>query len=161
MLNSEQFIKLNQDPTTATERKVKRILRKIKQILLKEVYQKLYQTGWSPGKIYGTAKIHKLSPTQGINELPLRPITSNINPAIYELARYLAKVLSSLSRSDYAVSRSKEFTEIIKLKSIPDNYNLVSFDVKWLFTNVPLDSTIGIILHRIHDRKRVNNKYRT
>ena len=79
----------------------------------------------------------------------------NINTATHELARYLAKVLSPLSRSDYTVSSSKEFTEIIKLKSIPHNYKLVSFDVKSLFTNVPLDSTIDIILNRIHDKKEL------
>ena len=137
MLNSEQFVKLNQDPTATAERKVQQILQKIKQKLPKEVYQKLYPTGSSPGKFYGTAKIHKLQPNQGIDELPLRPIISNINTATYELTRYLAKALSSLSQSDYTVSSSKVFTEIIKLKSILDNHKLVSFDVKLLFTNVP------------------------
>ena len=137
MLNSEQFVKLNQDPTATAERKVQQILQKIKQKLPKEVYQKLYPTGSSPGKFYGTAKIHKLQPNQGIDELPLRPIISNINTATYELTRYLAKALSPLSQSDYTVSSSKVFTEIIKLKSILDNHKLVSFDVKLLFTNVP------------------------
>ena len=155
LLNSEQFVKINQDATATAERKVQQILRKIKQKLPKEVYQKLYPTGSSPGKFYGTAKIHKLQPNQGVDELPLRPIISNINTATYELARYLAKVLSPLSQSDYTVSSSKEFTEIIKLKSIPDNHRLVSFDVKSLFTNVPLDSTIDIILNRIYDKKEL------
>ena len=141
-LNSEQFVKLNQEPTAITERKVQRILQKIKQKLLEEVYQKLYPTGLSPGKFYGTAKIHKLQPNQGIDELPLRPIISNINTATCELTRYLAKALSPLSQSDYTVSSSKKFTEIIKLKSIPDNHKLVSFDVKLLFTNVPIEIVI-------------------
>ena len=52
LLNSEQFVKLNQDPTATTKRKVQRILRKIKQKFRKEVYQKLYPTGSSPGKFY-------------------------------------------------------------------------------------------------------------
>ena len=154
LLNSEQFVKLNQDPTATTKRKVQRILRKIKQKFRKEVYQKLYPTGSSPGKFYRTAKIHKLSLNQGIDELFFRPIISNINTATYELARYLAMVLSPFSRSDFTVSSSKEFTEIIKLKSIPDNYKLVSFDVKF-FTNVPMDSTIIIILNRIYDKKKL------
>ena len=119
----------------------------------KEVYQKLYPTGLSPGKFYGTTKIHKLPPNQDIDELPLRPIISNTNIAIYVLARYLAKVLSPLSQSDYTVSSCKEFTEIIKLKSIPDNYKLASFYVKSLFTNSPLDSTIDISLNRIYEKK--------
>ena len=119
----------------------------------KDVYQKLYPTGLSPGKFYGTTKIHKLPPNQDIDELPLRPIISNTNIAIYVLARYLAKVSSPLSQSDYTVSSCKEFTEIIKLKSIPDNYKLASFYVKSLFTNSPLDSTIDISLNRIYEKK--------
>ena len=95
-----------------------------------------------------------MSLNQGIDELFFRPIISN-DTATYELARYLAMVLSQLSRSDFTVSSSKEFTEIIKLKSIPDNYKLVSFDVKSLFTNVPMDSTIIIILNRIYDKKEL------
>ena len=66
-----------------------------------------------------------MSENQGIDEQPLRPIISDTDTATYELARYLAKVLSPLSQSDYTVSSSKEFIEIIKLKSIPDNYKLV------------------------------------
>ena len=83
----------------------------------------------------------------------LKTIISSINTTTYELPCYLAKALSPLSQSDYTVSSSKEFTEIIKLKSIPDNYKLVSFDVKSLFMNVPLDSTIHIILNHIYDKK--------
>ena len=81
MLNSEQFVKLNQDPTATAERKVQQILRKIKLKLPKKVYQKLYPTGSSPRKFCGTTKIHKLQPNQGVDELYLRPIISNINTA--------------------------------------------------------------------------------
>ena len=62
LLNSEEFIKLNQDPTVTKEKKVQQILQKIKQKLPKIVYQRLYPTGSSPGKFYGTAKIRKLPP---------------------------------------------------------------------------------------------------
>ena len=79
----------------------------------KEVYQKLYPTGSSPGKFHETAKIHKLSPGQGIDELPLRPIILNINTVAYELGRYLAKVLSAPSQSNHTVSSSEEFIKII------------------------------------------------
>ena len=67
MLNSEQFVKLNQHSTATAERKVQRILRKIKLKWPKKVYQKLYPTGSSPGKFCGTTKIHKLQPNQGVD----------------------------------------------------------------------------------------------
>ena len=67
----------------------------------------------------------------------------------------LYKVLSALSQSDYTISSSEEFTKLFKLKSIPDNYKLVSFDIKLLFTNVPLDSSIDTILNGIFDKKEL------
>ena len=72
LLNSEQFVKSNQDPTAITERKVQQILRKIRQLFKNKNYQKKYmksyiqQAGLSAGKFYGIAKIHKLSRNQGI-----------------------------------------------------------------------------------------------
>ena len=41
---------------------------------------------------------------------------------------------------------------MIKQQVIPSSYKLVSFDVKSLFTNVPLDRTIDIILKRIYNK---------
>ena len=40
--------------------------------------------------------------------------------------------------------------------NIPNNFKLISFDVTSLFTNVPLDFTIDVILKRIYDENEVN-----
>ena len=40
----------------------------------------------------------------------------------------------------------------------PDDYKLISFDVTSLFTNVPLDYTINIILKRISDQRELETK---
>ena len=39
---------------------------------------------------------------------------------------------------------------------IPPGYKMVSFDVVSLFTNVPLDERIDIIIKRIYDKKEIN-----
>ena len=83
MLNTEQFVQLQKDPTRSLERKVQRTLRKIKQKLPPDDCAKLYPTGSSLGKFYGTAKVHKLSINDTVEELPLRPIISNLNTATY------------------------------------------------------------------------------
>ena len=44
----------------------------------------------------------------------------------------------------------------IKHQKVPDGYKMVSFDVVSLFTNVPLDTTIEIILKRICDNSEIN-----
>ena len=66
-----------------------------------------YPAGSDPGKFYGTAKIHNFSYNDTIDQLPLRPIVSNIGTASYHLFRYLAKLLSPLSQSEYTVKSSK------------------------------------------------------
>ena len=52
----------------------------------------------------------------------------------------------------------KHFMEKIKQETIPDEYEMVSFDVKSLLTNVPLEKTIHITLERIYDRKEINTQ---
>ena len=63
----------------------------------------------------------------------------------------MSKLLSPLRQSDHNVRSTKDFIQNIKRKNIPTGYKMVSFDVKSLFTNVPLDRTINIILKRIYD----------
>ena len=43
----------------------------------------------------------------------------------------------------------------IKTEKIPTGYQMVSFDVKFLFTNLPLDHTIDFILQRIFDNQEI------
>ena len=46
--------------------------------------------------------------------------------------------------------------EKIKNVKVPDGHQLISLDVKSLFTNVPLQKTIYIILKRIYEKKEIN-----
>ena len=44
----------------------------------------------------------------------------------------------------------------IKNKKVPNGYQIVSFDVKSLFTNVPLDRNIQLVLKRIYEKHEVS-----
>ena len=81
-----------------------------------------------------------------VDKLPVRPIVSNIWTATCDLARHLAKLLSPLSKSKYTIDSTKHFMEKIKQETIPDGYEMVSFDTKSLFTNVDLEKTIIVML---------------
>ena len=107
-----------------------------------------------PDKFYRLAKIHKLKVNQGIGDLSLRPIISNIGTATYDLAKYLAKLLSPLSKSSYTVSSTNELVNILKNSSSTD-CDLVSFDVTSLFTNFPLEYTIDVILRKVYEEKLI------
>ena len=90
MLHTEQFTKLRHDPTKFIENEIQRELRKLKTRLKIPEYRQLYPTGSNPGRFYSTTKLFKLPPNGTVEELPIRPIVSNIGTANYCLAKYLA-----------------------------------------------------------------------
>ena len=146
LLKNDQFAKINDDPAERIESKIQRCVRKLKSKIAKEEYSKLYPIGSNPGKFYGTAKIQKISYNDTIDQLPLRPIVSNIGTASYHLPKYLAKLLSTLSQSECTVKISKEFIQKFKnVAPLDTNSKLFSFDASFLFTSVPLDFTIDVI----------------
>ena len=88
LLNTDSFVKLNYDPIKTIEGKIERSLRKIKNNLTKQEYVKLYPTGSSPGKFYGTVKLQKLKNDSTVDDLSLRPIISNVGTASYQLENW-------------------------------------------------------------------------
>ena len=66
----------------------------------------------------------------------MRPIVSFCGSPTYELSKYLTTVLTNKSR--HKLQSTENFIDAIKTVQIPDDYKLVSFDVKPLFTSIPL-----------------------
>ena len=101
MLPTKQLTAVEKDPTKPLESKIQGILRKLKSKITDQEYKHLYPTCSQPGKLYGTAKIHKLPINGNLHYLTLRPIVSNINTSTYNLAKFLSKLLSPFRQSDY------------------------------------------------------------
>ena len=159
LLNTDSFIQLDNGPTKAIEGKIQRFICKIRNNLTKQEYSRLYPTGSSPGKLWGTAKRHKLKKGSSVDDLPLRPIISNVGTASYQLAKHLEKLLSPLSKSQYTVNSTKEFIELIKKESVPSSYKMISFDVSsLLFTMAPVDYTVDPTLKRTYSDKEIETK---
>ena len=93
-----------------------------------------------------------------VDQLPIRPIVSNIGTATYNLVRNLVKLLSPLSKSKCTIDSMKHFIEKIKEEIVLDGYKMVPFDVRSLFSNVPLDKTIDVTLERIYNCKEINTQ---
>ena len=160
LLNTGNFEKPGYDNTKEVEENVQKTLFKIKKALGEETYEKIYPSGSNPGRFYGMAKVHKVKPDEPdkVGALPLRPIVSNIGTATHKVARYLCELLSPLGKSNYTVDSTKEFVEKIKTLRIPNDHVMISFDVVSLFTNVPLNRTIEIILRKVYDEKLIRTK---
>ena len=104
------------------------------------------------------AKVHKMAENESIENLPLRPIISNIGTAFYYLVKHLAKLLSPLTHSEFTLKNTKVFIREFKNMLPPDDYKLILFDVISLFTNVPSDYTINIILKRVYYQRELETK---
>ena len=114
----------------------------------------MYPTGSKPGLFYGTAKVHKLKIGDGLKELNVRPIISNIGTATYETAKYRNTLLTPLTKSQYNILSTDDFIQKIKSERIPKGFEMISFDVKNLFNNVALHQTRDIILSKVYQEKK-------
>ena len=79
------------------------------------------------------------------------------------VGKFLAGLLNPLTLNQYSLRDSFDAADAIK--SIPpelfsQGYKFVSFDVKSLFTNVPLHRTINIVLDRIYNKKLIDTSFR-
>ena len=101
------------------------------------LYCRLRSSGSHIPLLYGLPKIHKPG-------IPLRPIVSIVSSLTYALSKHLARALSPLvDNSSSFVSSSSDFVSFLKLITIPEKYELVSFDVVSLF-NVPIDLALSV-----------------
>ena len=92
-----------------------------------------------PPTMRGLPKLHKPG-------IPMRPITSGIGSAPHRLAKILAKPLTTTlgSISEAHLQNSGDLLERLKTLNF-QNKKLASFDVKSLFTNVPVSGAIKAI----------------
>ena len=64
-------------------------------------------------------KVHNLPENGNLDQLPIRPIASNIGTTTYQLAKYLAKLSPPLIQFQCTVKNTKAFTEKIHNVSFP------------------------------------------
>ena len=106
-------------------------------------YKSLYPNGSNVGILYGSPKLK--------DNVPLRPICSAIGTSSYKLSKYLVDIITPVSMSSKEKHIVDSFDFINKIDKIKINeYKMVSFDVKNLFTNVPLELTIDICCERLY-----------
>ena len=134
---------LAKDPTAANERRVndtlKRLKSKGKQDEKTVNNLRVPQNGTRPPMFYGCVKMHK----QGA---PLRPIVSAVGSATYKLAKFVNKLLSPyLVEVESYVKNTSDFVEQLESLSVASDELLVSFDVKPLFTSVPVPAALDAV----------------
>jgi hypothetical protein len=96
---------------------------------------------------YGLPKIHK-------ENIPLRPIISNVNSPTYQLSKWLVKILAPLLGKIYpsSIKNSEDFVNRISNLNL-SNKRMMSFDVIALYTNVPTNLTINLLQKFLHENQ--------
>ena len=124
---------------TKLEDKLARLLRQHLKlnVIIKDIFNNLFTSGSSPGFLYGLPKIHKTGNS-------IRSIFSTINTFNYKLDKYFVPILEPLTLNEFTLKFFYEFVKEINKLDV-HNTDMASFDIKSLFTNIPLDETIEII----------------
>ena len=152
-----KFRILQEDPTNKRFASLQEYIRKLKKRgeINEAEYRTMFPKNAKIGRAHGSAKVHK----EFERIPPLRPIVDTIGSTHYGVGKFLTSLLNPLTQNEYHLKDS--FSAAEKINQIPDNlyeegYKLVSFDVKSLFTNVPLNKTIQVILDRVYNKKQIS-----
>ena len=136
----DKFKLIQKDPTNQLKTKLNKLIDALNSVQGDIKFDKI-AGDFTPGYIYGNIKIHK-------ENNPIRPIISQCPTITYKLAKNINKIISPFMPNKYSIKSSSEFIDI--LHSSNSSGIIASLDVESLFTNVPIDPTIDIILQYVY-----------
>ena len=131
----------------AFQKRINAMLSDKKNPISKAVYDEIYPSKCQRSKMYGLPKTHK-------PDVPVRPVLSMIGSPQHSLAKWLVRVLDPvLSKySLFTVKDSFSFSECIRgLRLNMDNTYICSYDIKSLFTSVPLQEVLKICINELYN----------
>ena len=129
--NKQTYEELKRDPMPALQRKLNSKIHTLKKTdaINTQRYYRLRCSVPRPPKLYGLPKLHK----------PGITMVSFCRSPAYQLSKHLTTILQPLTdKSRCKLQSTENFIDAIKTVQIPDDYKLVSFDVKSLITSIPL-----------------------
>ena len=96
-----------------------------------------------PLNFYGLPKIHKTG-------TPLRPIVSSRGSITYGVAKELSHIIKPLvGQSPHHLKNTQHFIQQLQGIRLQAGESITSYDVKALFTSVPVQPSIQIVKHRL------------
>ena len=126
---------IKQDQTKSIEKRLNAFIFDLlkRDRITKQQYYFLPSSDSCAPRLYALPKVHK-------KDFPMRPIVSFINLPLYNLSKYLSKLLSPLvGKTKFTVKNSYQFADLLKDVNVESNECMVSFDVVSLFTKIPVN----------------------
>ncbi|XP_076046766.1 uncharacterized protein LOC143028481 [Oratosquilla oratoria] len=140
---SSKFLRVNRNPVDDIRKKVTKLINIANAVVDGVKFQNLH-VHYEPGYFYGNVKTHKPGHK-------LRPIISQIPTPTYHMAKQLNDLITPYIPTTHAFRSTDEFIHILR-NTTPQGI-LASLDVESLFSFVPVDEIIQIILRNVfhHD----------
>ena len=141
LLQESTYQPIPNDPTNKYKTKLIALLKSIKTVggINESTYKRLYPTGAGSPKFYGLPKIHK-------EGTPLRPIVSSIGAVTYSTSKELSRILRPLvGKSPHHICNNQHFIQHLKGITLGPDEVMVSYDVRALFTSVPIQPALEVI----------------
>jgi hypothetical protein len=148
------FKTLNKDPTNKFQKSIHKIVKECSSVIDKQQRQFLIQKKPSAPVLKAQLKLHK----RGI---PIRPVINNRTAPAYKLAKHLTKILNqhiNLNNQYNLTNSTNLANDLIKLP-VHDNYRIITFDVKDLYVNSPIDGTLNIIKTKLQQNNDTQTTY--
>ena len=139
-INNGPYQLLKKDPTTKIKTKTLKQLKVLKdsEFIDNKLYYYLKPTGVPVPRFYGQPEIHKPG-------VPIRPIVSYSGSPLYNLNKSIANILKAYVKDENNNAKnSTKFTNYIRNVPIEDGEIMVSFDVTFLYTNIPIIDALNI-----------------
>ncbi|XP_050042856.1 uncharacterized protein [Dermacentor andersoni] len=138
--DEDTYVAIQKDPTVNLQTKLQKLLSKVLKFVPpqeKHLYHRLLCTNGSAPAIYVLPKVQKPG-------VPQRPIVDFTRSPLHRLSSYLHKVLGPLAgKTATHISNSSAFVEKVRGISLDEDDIMLSFDVKSLFTSVPVDLAVA------------------
>lgn len=142
IINTDNFKKVARDPTTTIQNKANKIITTLtnQNIVSKENAKLMKSYNSVSPRMYGNPKVHK-------ENIPMRPIVSDLQGPTCKLSNYIAQILSDAYDQDnaYYVKDSFDFSSKINNFEVPTNYVVMSLDVVNLFGNISKELALKAI----------------
>jgi len=140
-LSNDKYKTLNQDPTQKYSKITNDLINKSK-ILKADNQHNIKMTNPKAPILRGQPKTHK-------EDIPIRPIVNFRRAPTYKLCKYLNNKIKNNIHWDnnYSIKNTSELVDKIKNIQIPKNCMFLSFDVKDMYSNIPIQETVQILEH--------------
>ena len=146
--DAKRFTLVKSDKNVRNLEKFQNCLNRLKRgkHLDEDIYERIRPFTAVTPTLYGLPKKHK-------EACPCRPVLASNDCFNYKCASWLNEIFNPLRQHPTNIKDTFEFVKPIQESSSKQNLIMLSFDVKSLFTNIPVDFVIDLILNKIYDSK--------